>query len=89
MLLETLRSDWAARATHARVAALPEFRDGALTLGAGTNLAEARADHRDHAPEGERAVALVAVALGRATLRLRRMYAARLRRRTRATRRWR
>ncbi|MGA2492026.1 MAG: hypothetical protein ABSF67_03645 [Roseiarcus sp.] len=65
MLLETLRADWAARATHARVSALPEFAAGALTLGAGTQLAEARADRRDAAAEGERAVALVSVALGR------------------------
>jgi hypothetical protein len=65
MLLETLRSDWTARATNARVSALPAFADGALTLGAGTNLAEARADRRDDAAEGERAVALVAVAIGR------------------------
>jgi hypothetical protein len=65
MLLETLRADWAARATAARFSALPEFADGALTLGAGTKLAEARADHRDEAAEGDRAVALVSVALGR------------------------
>ena len=65
MLLETLRSDWTARATNARVSALPAFADGALTLGAGTKLAEARADRRDDAAEGERAVALVAVAIGR------------------------
>jgi hypothetical protein len=65
MLLETLRADWAARAAHARVSALPEFTDGALTLGAGTKLAETRADRRDEAAEGERAVALVSVALGR------------------------
>jgi len=37
MLIETLRADWAARATKARVSALPEFADGALTLGAGTS----------------------------------------------------
>jgi len=64
MLVDTLRSDWAARATHARVSTLPEFVGGALTLGAGTKLAEARADRRDDAAEGERAVALVSVALG-------------------------
>ena len=65
MLLETLRADWAARGMSARVSALPEFTNGALTLGAGTKLAEARADRRDEAAEGERAVALVSVALGR------------------------
>ena len=65
MLLETLRADWAARGANARVSALPEFTGGALTLGAGTKLAEARADRRDEAAEGERAVALVSVALGR------------------------
>ena len=66
MLVETLRADWAARAKKARVSALPEFADGALTLSAGTKLAEARADRRDEAAEAERAVALVSVALGRA-----------------------
>jgi hypothetical protein len=65
MLLETLRADWSARATNVRVSALPEFSGGALTLGAGTTLADARADRRDDAAEGERAVALVSVALGR------------------------
>ena len=65
MLVETLRADWAARATDARVSALPEFANGALTLGAGTKLAEARPNSRDDAAEGERAVALVSVALGR------------------------
>ena len=65
MLLETLRADWAARATNARVSPLPEFAGGALTLGAGTKLAEARDGRRDEATEGERAVALVSVALGR------------------------
>ena len=64
MLLETLRADWGARATNARVSALPEFADGALTLGAGTKLAEARADRRDEAVEAERALALVSIALG-------------------------
>ena len=49
------------RASHA----LPEFDGGALTLGAGTKLAEARADRSDEAAEDERAVALVSVALGR------------------------
>jgi hypothetical protein len=44
---------------------LPEFDGGALTLGAGTKIAEARGDRRDEAAEGERAVALVSVALGR------------------------
>ena len=65
MLLETLRADWSARATNARVAPLPAFSGGALTLGAGTNLAEARADRCDEAAEDERAVALVSVAIGR------------------------
>jgi hypothetical protein len=65
MLLETLRADWSARATNVRVSALPEFSGGALTLGAGTKLAEARNGRRDEAIEGERAVALVSVALGR------------------------
>jgi hypothetical protein len=65
MLVETLRADWAARGTNARVRALPEFDGGALTLGAGTKIAEARGDRRDEAAEGERAVALVSVALGR------------------------
>jgi hypothetical protein len=65
MLLETLRADWAARATNARVSAMPKFADGALTLGVGTKLAEARGGRRDEAAEGERAVALVSVALGR------------------------
>ncbi len=65
MLVETLRADWAAHATNARASALPEFANGASTLGAGTKLAEARADRRDEAAEGERAVALVSVALGR------------------------
>jgi hypothetical protein len=66
MLIETLGADWAARATKACVSALPELANGALTLGAGTTLAEARADRRDDAAEGERAVALVSVALGHA-----------------------
>jgi hypothetical protein len=65
MLVETLRADWAARGMNARVRALPEFDGGALTLGAGTKIAEARGDRRDEAAEGERAVALVSVALGR------------------------
>jgi hypothetical protein len=65
MLFETLRADWAARGAKARVSALPEFANGALTLGAGTKLAEARADRRDDAAESQRAVALVSVALGR------------------------
>ena len=65
MLVETLRADWAARATNARVSALPEFANGALTLGAGTKLAEARPNSRDDAAEGERAVAPVSVAIGR------------------------
>ena len=65
MLVETLRADWTARATNARVRALPEFENGALALGAGTKLAEVRGDRRDEATEGERAVALVSVALGR------------------------
>jgi hypothetical protein len=65
MQVETLRADWAARGANTRVSALPEFADSALTLGAGTKLAEARADRCDEAAEGERAVALVSVALGR------------------------
>ena len=65
MLIETLGADWAARATKACVSALPELANGALTLGAGTNLAEARVDRRDEAAEAERAVSLVSVALGR------------------------
>ncbi len=65
MLVETLRADWAARATAARVSALPEFANGALTLGAGTKLAEARGVSRDEATEANRAVALVPVAIGR------------------------
>jgi len=65
MLLDTLRADWAARGTSARVSAPPEFADGALTLGAGTKLAEARGERRDEAAESERAVALVSVAIGR------------------------
>jgi hypothetical protein len=64
MLVETLRADWAARGTNARVSALPEFDDGALTLGAGTKLAEARGDPRNESAECERAVALVSVMLG-------------------------
>ena len=43
MLVETLRADWTARGTNARVCALPEFDGGALTLGAGTKIAERRA----------------------------------------------
>ncbi len=65
MLVETLRADWTARGANARVHTLPEFDDGALTLGAGTKIAEARGNRRDEAAEGERAVALVSVALGR------------------------
>ena len=65
MLVETRRADWAARGTNARVRDLPEFNGGALTLGAGTKLAEARGERRDEAAEGERAVALVSVAIGR------------------------
>jgi hypothetical protein len=65
MLVEALRADWSARATTAHVSAVPEFANGALTLGAGTKLAETRADRRDEAAEGERAVALVSAALGR------------------------
>ena len=65
MLIETLRADWAACASKARVSALPEFAGGALTLGAGTKLAETRANRRDDAAAGERGVALVSVALGR------------------------
>jgi hypothetical protein len=65
MLLDTLRAAWAARGTSALVSALPEFADGALILGAGTKLAEARDERRDEAAESERAVALVSVAIGR------------------------
>ena len=65
MLVETLRADWAARGANARVRDLPEFDGGALTLGAGTKIVEARGDRRDEAAEGERAVALVSAAIGR------------------------
>jgi hypothetical protein len=65
MLVETLRADWTARGTNARVRALPEFDDGALTLGAGTKIAEARGVSRNEAADSERAVALVSVAIGR------------------------
>jgi hypothetical protein len=65
MLMDTLRADWTARGTSARVSALPEFANGALILGAGTKLAEARGERRDEAAESERAVALVSVAIGR------------------------
>jgi hypothetical protein len=63
MLFETLRADWTARATHARVSALPEFADGALTFGAETKLAQPGAI--DRAAEADRAIALLSVALGR------------------------
>jgi len=63
MLVETLRADWSARGADACVFALPEFADGALTLGAGTKLADASA--RDRETEADRAVALLSVALGR------------------------
>ncbi len=65
MLVETLRADWTARGTNARVRDLPEFDGGALTLGAGTKIAEARGERRDEAAEAKRAVALVSVAIGR------------------------
>ncbi len=65
MLVETLCADWSARGTNARVCALPEFTKGALTLGAGTKIADPRADRGDEAAQGERAIALVAVAIGR------------------------
>lgn len=39
MLIETLRADWPARGANARVCALPEFVEGALTFGAGTKIA--------------------------------------------------
>jgi len=65
MLMDTLRADWTARGTSARVSALPEFANGALILGAGTKLAEARGERRDEAAESERAVALLSVAVGR------------------------
>ena len=63
MLVETLRAEFAARATDARVAALPEFANGALTLGAGTKLADASA--LDRRAEADRAVPLLSVAVGR------------------------
>jgi hypothetical protein len=63
MLIETLRADWAARATQARVSALPDYANGALTLGAGTRLADP--DVNDSAAEADRAIALLSVALGR------------------------
>jgi hypothetical protein len=66
MLVEMLRADRTAEATHARISARPEFVNGALTIGAGTTLAGAR-DSRDDGPaEADRAVALASVALGRA-----------------------
>jgi hypothetical protein len=65
MLVETLRADWTRARANARVSDLPEFDGGALTLGAGTRLAEAHGDRREEAAENERAVALVSVALGR------------------------
>jgi len=65
MLVETLRAEWSARGTKARVRASPEFDGGALTLGAGTQLGDASDAARDAAAEGERAVALVSVAVGR------------------------
>jgi hypothetical protein len=65
MLVEALRADWTRARANARVRDLPEFEGGALTLGAGTILAEGHDARRDEAAEGERAVALGAVALGR------------------------
>lgn len=88
MLVETLRADWAARATHARVSALPEFANGALILGAGTSLADR--DATDREAEAERAIALLSVALGHSLDALQRaMPAARSPKRTTATRLWR
>lgn len=63
MLVQTLRAEWAARATRARVSALPDYANGALTLGAGTRLADP--DANDGAAEADRAIALLSVALGR------------------------
>jgi hypothetical protein len=63
MLVETLRAEWTAREPNARVRPLPEFDGGALTLGAGTRLADSSAPDRD--AEAGRAVALVSVACGR------------------------
>ena len=63
MLVETLRADWSARGANARVYALPEFADGALTFGAGTKIAGASG--ADMAVQEERAIALAAVATGR------------------------
>ncbi len=60
MLIETLRADWAARGTTARVSAIPTFERGALLLGV-TKLASAG----DEAAQAERAVALATVATGR------------------------
>ncbi len=45
MLVETLRADWTARRTNARVRALPEFDGGALTLGAEIKIDGACGDH--------------------------------------------
>ncbi len=42
MLVETLRADWTARGTNARVSARPEFANGALMLGARTKTDGAR-----------------------------------------------
>jgi hypothetical protein len=63
MLLQTLHADWTARGTSMRVAALPEFVDGALMLGAGTKLADLSTPNRE--AEAERAIALLSVAVGR------------------------
>lgn len=65
MLVETLRADWTARGANARVCPLPEFADGALTLGAGTKITDACADRGGHAEQDERAIALLSVAVGR------------------------
>lgn len=63
MLVETLRAEWAARATQARVSALPDYANGALALGAGTKLADPDAENAT--AEADRAIALLSVALGR------------------------
>jgi antitoxin MazE len=77
MLVETLRAEFAARGTNARVSALPEFADGALTLGAGAKLADASAPDRQ--AEADRAVALLSVALGRPLNEVQRAHARRAR----------
>jgi hypothetical protein len=63
MLLQTLRADWDARRTNVRIAPLPEFIGGVLTIGAGTKLSSLSAQNRE--AEADRAIALLSVALGR------------------------